>query len=73
MSADTVDRQPVGVAGMEDTGADKNSAVQESDAQGTSTGDSAADGAAKDGAEFVKLSPAELAESVQEEQDSASA
>ena len=73
VSADAVDRQPGGVAEMEDTGADKNSAVQESDAQGVSTGDSAADGAAKDGAEFVKLSPTELAEAVQEEQDSASA
>ena len=38
-----------------------------------SAADAVIDGAAEDGAEVVKLSPTELAEGVQEEQDSASA
>ena len=45
----------------------------DSDAGDAATKDGADDGAAKDGAEVVKLSPAELAEAVQEEQDTASA
>ena len=69
-SADAGDRQPEGAAETENTGAGKDRAVRDSDAGDAATKDGAA---AKDGAEVVKLSPAELAEAVQEEQDSASA
>ena len=68
-SADTGDSQPE-IAGETDkaegdTGTDK---PVKDDAADAAKGDSA-----KDDAEVVKLSPAELAEAVQEEQDSASA
>jgi hypothetical protein len=68
-SADTGDSQPE-IAGEADkaegdTGTDKPVKDDSADA---AKGDSA-----KDDAEVVKLSPAELAEAVQEEQDSASA
>ena len=68
-SADTGDSQPE-IAGEADkaegdTGTDKS---VKDDSATDDSGD-----AAKDDAEVVKLSPAELAEAVQEEQDSASA
>ena len=73
-SADTGGNQPE-IAGEVDkaegdTGTDKP--VKDVSAKDGS-GDSAKGDSAKDDAEVVKLSPAELAEAVQEEQDSASA
>ena len=62
-SSGAVDRQSEGAAEAENTGVGKENADKDSDTS---------DAAKKDGAEVVKLSPTELAEAVQEEQDSAS-
>ena len=73
-SADTGDSQPeiAGEADKAEGDAGTDTPVKDDSATDDS-GDSAKGDSAKDDAEVVKLSPAELAEAVQEEQDSASA
>ena len=73
-SADTGDSQPkiAGEASKAEGDAGTDKRVKDDSATDDS-GDAAKGDSAKDDAEVVKLSPAELAEAVQEEQDSASA
>ena len=73
-SADTGDSQPeiAGEASKAEGDAGTDKPVKDDSATDDS-GDAAKGDSAKDDAEVVKLSPAELAEAVQEEQDSASA
>jgi hypothetical protein len=69
-----IDEQPTNEASPGDEASDSDEAQSNADAQADGDGDAKANGDAKaSAAEVVDLTPAQLAEKVQEEQDSASA